>query len=179
MDELRGVDRVDHWLNAQRGWRRYLLCWLQVGPAIVWIGVCVREVWAMGDRAPAGPLAFGAASALIALPVACLLAVVSDRRARRSPGTAWPLLSWRAMTWGIALAFGGAVVEVLYGHAPGSGWARQHRHDIGWGVLAFTAAFLAMTFIAVRGRKRKYLARPEDSAEPAATTQWPPRLDAL
>lgn len=168
MEELAGVDRVDQWLNAQRGWRRFLLCWVQAGPAIVWVGVCVRELWAMGDRAPAGPLTFGAASALIALPVSCMLAVVSDRRMRRSPGGAWPLLSWRAMTWGLSLALCGAVLEALYRYAPWSHWAHQHHHDIGWVVLAFTVAFLALTFYTGRNRKRKYLAQLARSAEPAA-----------
>jgi len=167
MGELAGVDRVDFWLNAQRGWRRFLLCWVQAGPAIVWLGVCVRELWAMGDRAPAGPLTFGAASALIALPVSCMLAVVSDRRMRRSPGGAWPLLSWRAMTWGLSLALCAAVVEVLYKYAHWSHWAHQYRQDIGWVTLAFTVAFLAVTFYAGRNRKRKYLAHLAGSAEPA------------
>ena len=168
MDELAGVDRVDLWLNAQRGWRRVLLCWLQAGPAIVWVGVGVREVWAMGDRAPAGPLTFGAASALISLPVACMLAVVSDRRVRRSPGGAWPLLSWRAMTWGLSLALcGAAVAEALYGFAPWSAWAHRHGHDIGWAVLSFTVAFLVLTFYAARNRKRKYQAHLAKSGQPA------------
>jgi hypothetical protein len=56
------VDRLDTWLNAQRGWRRFTLLMLQIGPGAVLLAFCVVRV--SGPSLPPLGLAFAGVVAL-------------------------------------------------------------------------------------------------------------------
>jgi Na+/phosphate symporter len=99
------VDRLDAWLNAQRGWRRRAIIVAAFDPPTALLGISVSlfiDLWAAGPSGgPALPALAISAIAVLALPVAAglgsVMAVIHARRAanprrnRRQP----PFFMWR------------------------------------------------------------------------------------
>jgi len=82
------VDRLDWWLNAQRGWRREALWWLNFAPLTIML-CAITWSW------------FGL-TGWIAVPVALAVLVRlagRDPMARKRSGRAWtpPAFSWRRL----------------------------------------------------------------------------------
>jgi hypothetical protein len=99
VDDLAGLDRLDWWLNAQRGKRRLLLLWLDAYP----LGFALSDVlWASwAFKGDTGWTILGAAAVglLAAIPMVFAISGLHAVRVgemRRKPGKVWVRLSWRS-----------------------------------------------------------------------------------
>jgi hypothetical protein len=142
------VDRLDAWLNAQRGWRRLALVWLQLYPASI---VIANGYLTWRNRTPDQPPAISYVSLLtLAVPVATVLAVpflllrtARVRRIRRRGGLVEPFLSWRFTALFLLLAGSMTLGVIINDH--GVGWRQQH--EALWNVvmaLAIAAVVLGL-----------------------------------
>jgi hypothetical protein len=117
------VDRLDTWLNAQRGWRRLALIGVAWYLPVFCLGFCLSvflPAW------PPTPNPVLVAIALLALPgsvgLGSILAALHSRRARspkRKKGLP-PFLMWRQIALPWVLAAGLATTRVANQVAPGS-----------------------------------------------------------
>ena len=103
------MDRLDIWLNAQRGWRRLAVIGVSSYMPTVCLGFCVMGFWILGvsSSLPPMPVAAIVAIAILAIPAAVglgsIMAVIYSRRARntmRKKGLP-PFFMWRqiALPW--------------------------------------------------------------------------------
>jgi Ca2+/Na+ antiporter len=119
------VDRVDRWLNAQRGWRRLLTGWLFLAPAAVNAGL-LWSSW--GNANDQGTVATGsvllriAVAVLAAVPLAAVLMRLQLRRLRSRP---WePRFSWRMFV--AMYVFMTGVSISVYGDTRTLAWRQRH-----------------------------------------------------
>ena len=121
-----GVDRVDRWLNAQRGWRRLLTGWLVLAPALADLGLWWSAYGNFDGNAtvPTGTLLLRVAiAALAGIPLAAMQ-VRPPKRRRKS--RAWePGYSWRRITAMYILMTELGVLA--YGSTRTLAWQQQHR----------------------------------------------------
>jgi hypothetical protein len=122
------VDRVDRWLNAQRGWRRLLVGWLVTAPALVVMGLWWSG-WGnidSGTTVPTGAVLLHVAiAALAGIP---LMAVQVWPRRRRRKSRAWePRFSWRMIVGMDTLMTGMGVLA--YANTRTLAW-QQHQHHL-------------------------------------------------
>jgi hypothetical protein len=113
VDDLVGLDRLDRWLNAQRGERRLLLLWLDGYPLGLVLSDALWAWWAFKGDAGRTFLGATAVALLAAIPMAFVMSGLYSLRItqmRSKPGKIWPRLSWR----GLALRFLSGGVVVLY-----------------------------------------------------------------
>jgi hypothetical protein len=103
------VDRLDTWLNGQRGWRRLAIIGVSSYMPAVCLGFCVMGFCILGfsSSLPSMPVAAIGAIAILAIPAAVgfgsITAVIYSRRARnprRKKGLP-PFFMWRqiALPW--------------------------------------------------------------------------------
>jgi hypothetical protein len=103
------VDRLDTWLNAQRGWRRLAIIGVASYMPTFCLGFCVSGfcILAFSSSLPPMPVAAIVAIAILAFPAAVgfgsIMAVIYSRRARnpkRKKGLP-PFFMWRqiALPW--------------------------------------------------------------------------------
>jgi len=98
--DLAGLDRLDWWLNAQRGKRRLLLLWVDAYPFGFIACVAFWAFWAFEPDAVRTVLGAAAVAVLVAVPLAFVLSGLHAVRARAPYGRAaraWPRLSWRGI----------------------------------------------------------------------------------
>ena len=98
VDDLTGLDRLDWWLNEQRGSRLLLLLWLDAYPLGFLLCDALWACWAFKGDFGQAFLGAGAVAALVAVPMVFVLSglhALRIRQMRRNPGKAWPRLSWR------------------------------------------------------------------------------------
>jgi hypothetical protein len=114
VDDLAGLDRLDWWLNGQRGSRRLLLLWLDAYPAGFALCDALWACWAFKGDLGRAILGAGAVALLAAIPMVFVLSgehALRVKQMRRKPGKAWPRLSWRRfasrllLVSGVVLAF--------------------------------------------------------------------------
>ena len=128
------MDRVDRWLNAQRGWRQLLIGWLAIAPALLDGGLWWSAWGNIGDTTvPTGTVLLRVAIvALAGIPLAAGQ-VRPLKRSRKS--RAWDRgFSWRMISamyilmadWGV----------LAYRDTRTLAWQQQHR--------PFPALFLAL-----------------------------------
>ena len=137
VDDVAGLDRLDGWLNGQRGWRRRLLLWLDAYP---WAFIVSVALWAWWAFEPDGGLTVVAAVA-VGLPVAVPLVFVGfglhAMRAgtARKPPRAWTRLSWRWMAFGFLAGVDVALECVVFSDF----WYRrvQEAHLLGNWITSF------------------------------------------
>jgi hypothetical protein len=128
------VDRVDRWLNAQRGWRRLLIGWLFVAPVAVDAGLLWSGSGNLDDQGtvPTGSVLLRVAIAvLVAIPVAAVLVRLQLRILKSRPWN--PGFSWRMIAAMYVLMTGMDVV--VYGDTRTLAWRHQH--------VPYNAIFLA------------------------------------
>jgi hypothetical protein len=124
------VDRLDAWLNAQRGWRRFALMWLWLYP----LGWLVGDIWLGGenlisDRSPSTGYLYW--FAVLSIPVALTLAALAlpmraahaRSRARRGKSQE-PMVTWRWMGCLILMTSNSTVAACMENQAVI--WKRQH-----------------------------------------------------
>jgi hypothetical protein len=81
------MDRLDTWLNAQRGWRRFSLLWLGSYPLAMCLGVATTGWQDLAGNHPPGavyilwPLALSVPGALLLAGLMLLARSLSARRA--------------------------------------------------------------------------------------------------
>jgi hypothetical protein len=120
------VDRLDTWLNAQRGWRRLAI----IGVAWYWptvcLGFCVSGfcTLAFSSSWPSMPALAIVAIAILAIPasvgVGSIMAVIYSRRARnpkRNKGLP-PFLMWRQIAVPLVLLPTIAATTLTADHGP-------------------------------------------------------------
>jgi hypothetical protein len=156
------VDRLDLWLNAQRGWRREALIWLQLAPLTFMLGAAAFALFGLTAWGVAGPIALAA----------LFRAAVRMRPAIGHARKKWipPLFSWRRMAGLLALSASqspNAFIAAEYGT---SGW--QHWHRVTGAVaLVASIAFLAALIADLRYTRRlsrQATAAPQAGPELAA-----------
>ena len=114
------MDRLDTWLNEQRGWRRLAVIEVSSYMPTVCLGFCVMGVCILGfsSSLPPMPVAAIGAIALLAIPAAVgfgsIMAVIYSRRARnpkRKKGLP-PFFMWRqiALPWLLIPTFVNAIL---------------------------------------------------------------------
>jgi hypothetical protein len=114
------MDRLDTWLNAQRGWRRLAIIGVSSYMPTVCLGFCVMVfcILGFGSSWPPMPVAAIVALAVLAIPAAVgfgsTLAVIYSRRARnpkRKKGLP-PFFMWRqiALPWLLIPTFLNAIL---------------------------------------------------------------------
>ena len=103
------MDRLDTWLNGQRGWRRLAIIGVSSYMPTVCLGFCLMgfRILAFSSSLPPMPVAAIVAIAVLAIPAAVgfgsIMAVIYSRRARnpkRKKGLP-PFFMWRqiALPW--------------------------------------------------------------------------------
>jgi hypothetical protein len=98
MDDLAGLDRLDWWLNMQRGKFRLLLLWLDAYPLGFALCYALWACWAFrgdADRAILGAAAAAPLGAILLVFVLSGLHALRIRQMRSKPGKGWARLSWR------------------------------------------------------------------------------------
>jgi MFS family permease len=150
------VDRLDTWLNAQRGWRRFALLMLQIGPIAVLLAFCC--VGASGRSLPPLSLAFAGVVA-VGLVGAALLSLLRlwlhARRGRDDRKKRVPLLTWRAMAY-TPVMMGPFILIVILSNASPE-WHQQHQHALDIAILIF---FPCMIFVMIE--QSRYMKRLRD-----------------
>jgi hypothetical protein len=129
------VDRVDRWLNAQRGWRRLLIGWLVLAPALLDVGLWWSAQGNIDGQAtvPTGTvLVHVAIVALVGIPLAAVQ--VRPPMRRRKSRVLEPGFSWRMIAAMYTLMTSQAVLA--YGFTRTLAWQLQHR--------PYKALFLAL-----------------------------------
>jgi hypothetical protein len=103
VDDLVGLDRLDGWLNGQRGKLRLLLLWLEAYPLAFIVSVVLWAWWAFEPDADLTVLAAVAVGLPVAVPVAFVRSGLHavGAAASRKPAKVWPRLSWRVIAAGI------------------------------------------------------------------------------
>ena len=159
------MDRLDRWLDGQRGWRTVLISWLVIAPWLVNLGLLWSAWGNFDDRGtvPTGSVLVRVAiTAVAGIP----LAAVQVRRQRRSrKRRPWaPALSWRVIAADYVLA--GWLCAQSYGMTRTLVWRHQH--------LSFKALFLAyavagalLLWNAVYYRKLRRRAEADAQAAPS------------
>ena len=129
------MDRVDHWLNAQRGWRRLLIGWLYLAPTFLDAGL-LWSGWGNieGDATvPTGTVVLRVViAALAGVPLAPVLVRLQMWGRKSRPWTSG--FSWR-MTVGIYILMAGMGAQA-YGDTRTWAWQREH--------LPYKAIFLVL-----------------------------------
>jgi hypothetical protein len=147
------VDRLDTWLNAQRGWRRFALLMVQIGPIAVLLAFCVVGAW--GPSLPPLGLAFAGVVAL-GLAGAALLCVLQlwlhARRGRDDRKNQVPLLTWRAIVYSPVM-MGPFILIVSLSNAPPV-WHRQHHRALDIAFLILLPGMLFVSWERARYQKR-------------------------
>jgi hypothetical protein len=123
------VDRLDTWLNAQRGWRRLGLLWLQTFPASILVVNAYLGWRGLSDSQPAGTewvwlVALAVPCTTVLAGVVLLLRPGSERRAGSRGRFVQPLFSWRG-TGFILLLASSKVADVYVTSAPYD-WKQRH-----------------------------------------------------
>jgi hypothetical protein len=125
------VDRLDTWLNAQRGWRRFWLLWLNLYPIAMCLGVITMGWQGLTGSEPPGP-AFIFWSLALSVPGALLLTVLVlltrrryERRAVTRGKIQKPLFFWR-MTGYIFLLISAMTIQ-QFGMTQPHGWRHHHQ----------------------------------------------------
>ena len=114
------MDRLDTWLNEQRGWRRLAIIGVSSYMPTVCLGFCVMGFFILGfsSSLPPMPVAAIVAIAVLAIPAAVglgsIMAVIYSRRARnrkRKKGLP-PFFMWRqiALPWLLIPTFLNAIL---------------------------------------------------------------------
>ncbi len=106
VDDLAGLDRLDWWLNAQRGERHLLLLWLDAYPLGFLLVDVLWASWAFKGDVGWTILGAAAVALLVAIPVVFAVSGLHALRVgevRRKPGKAWPRLSWRRFAFRLLL----------------------------------------------------------------------------
>lgn len=134
---------MDRWLNAQRGWRRLLICWLALAPALVDTGL-VWSGWGNGQgraTVPTGSvLVHVAIAALAGIPLAALSAVLHRRRQKSRPWA--PGLSWRM----IAALYVIIIPQCVTSYGDARTWTWQYKHLPHAALFLTVAAGLVLLF---------------------------------
>jgi len=119
------VDRVDRWLNAQRGWRRALIFWLYFAPWFVDLGLLWSAWGNLDDQGtvPTGSvLVHVAIAAVVGIPLAAVQVRVQLWVRKRRPRA--PVLSWRIIA--AIYVFAGCACAQSYGMTRTLVWQHQH-----------------------------------------------------
>lgn len=122
------VDRVDRWLNVQRGWRRLVIGWLVFAPVFLDVGL-LWSSW--GNRNDQGTVPTGSVLAHVAIalavgiPLAAVLVAAQVRVQKIRPWTPW--VSWR-MIVGLYVFMAGNCAAT-YGETRTLTWQHQHVPD--------------------------------------------------
>lgn len=101
MEDLSGLDRLDRWLNAQRGPRRLLLLWLDGMPLAVAVSIMLWGWLVVDNVAGADTSGLRAAvvvATILAVPFGLLLSGLQSLALRspgKDPGQLYPRFSWR------------------------------------------------------------------------------------
>jgi hypothetical protein len=124
------VDRLDTWLNAQRGWRRLALLWLQLYlPSILIINAYLSGRNLVAEQTSGTELVW-----LLALPFPCAAVLIGpvllaqarrERRARKRGSFSPPLLSWRFTGFFLFLAAEMTIPTIAVANT--FDWKQQHR----------------------------------------------------
>ncbi|HEY5398534.1 MAG TPA: hypothetical protein VIL16_24420 [Trebonia sp.] len=150
------MDRLDTWLNAQRGWRRFGLLLVQIGPIAVLLAFCVVRV--SGPSLPPLGLAFAGVVAL-GLAGAALLSLLRlwlhARRGRDDRKKQVPLLTWRAIAYSPVM-MGPFILIVSFNNASPE-WHRQHHRVLD---IALLILFPCMIFVMIE--QSRYMKRLRD-----------------
>lgn len=151
------MDRVDSWLNRQRGLRRVLLLWLHICIFTILVG---SALWSLFGRGTPGlGIAFlkvAAWSALAAVPLTGLSVYLQRTRPVRTGDR--PAFSWRAQAGMLLLL---AVVELNVLTDQQADWPRIHR-AVGLVSLLLTAAGFTFVLMAASRYRRQGTRLPDD-----------------
>lgn len=159
------MDRADRWLNEQVGWRRLLIGWLVIAPALVDAGLW----WSAGENldgnatVPTGTVLLRVAIAVLAGSPLAALQVRPWRRRRKS--RAWePRFSWRTIVAMHALMVGTGVLA--YGNTRTLAWQQPQHHRVS-GALFVALAVDGVLLIWNGLYSRKLRRRAEADAQAA------------
>jgi len=151
------VDRLDTWLNAQRGWRRPALLLLQIAP------VCVLFVFASFDffdsDHPSGlGFAGDVALGLLAAIASSFLQLLShDRRDGNARATWAPLVTWRGLVYGPVMCGPLLLVATTINASPA--WHQRHGQAVHIAIFILVPCMGFVTFerarYSTRLRKRQ------------------------
>ena len=93
VDDLAGLDRLDRWLNAQRGKRRLLLLWLDAYPPGFLLSDVLWAWWAFKGDTGRTILGATAVALLAAIPMVFVMSGLHSLRIGQmhgKPGKVWP-----------------------------------------------------------------------------------------
>jgi hypothetical protein len=142
------MDRLDTWLNAQRGWHGFLVAWLVALPG----GVALSTLWVAASQL-FGPTALSASAVLARLelgvvasvPLAVLnfaLVSIYRRRPAKRGKNPMPRYLWRGIASIHALVAAGAY-EIWVGAQPVQRHRQHHSFLIFFGLLALASLYVA------------------------------------
>jgi hypothetical protein len=159
------VDRVDRWLNAQRGWRRLLIGWLAIAPALLLMGLW-WSAWGNIDAdvtVPIGTVLLRVAIVAVAgIPLAAVQVRPLRRRRKSRP---WePGFSWRMIAGMYVMMTGWGVST--YGNTRTLAW-QQHQHHLLSGALLLSVVGYGVMLI-WNGRYYRKLRRQAEADAQAA-----------
>jgi hypothetical protein len=166
------VDRLDTWLNAQRGWRRLALLWLQLYlPSALIINAYLSWRNLFAEQTSGTELVW-----LLTLPFPCAAVLIGprllaqarmERRARKRGSFLPPLLSWRFT--GFLLFLAAEMILPAIAVANPFGWKHQHRLV---GMIMFICAicFIVLSLENVRYIRRMRQLAHGPAIHPSPTT---------
>jgi hypothetical protein len=146
VDDLAGLDRLDWWLNAQRGSRRRLLLWLDAYPLGFALCDALWACWAFKGDFGRAVLGAGAVALLVTVPLVFALSGLHALRAkemRRNPPKAWPRLSWRGFASRFLVV---SIVVLAFADFADNQYGRPHPAVLtaGWLQAVLVAGYLAL-----------------------------------
>jgi hypothetical protein len=159
------VDRVDRWLNAQRGWRRTLIAWLYLAPMLLDFGLMWSAYGNLdnGATVPAGSvLVHVAIVGLAGIPLSAVLAGLQRWSAKSRPWA--PLISWRVII-AVYLYVGGMCAQA-YGMTRTLVWRHQH---ISYKMVLLSGVVAGVLLIWNLLYYRRLRRRAEAEAKPVAS----------
>lgn len=158
------VDRVDRWLNAQRGWRRLLIGWLALAPVLVDFGLLWSSWGNFDDQATVATrsvLVRVAIAALVGVPLADVMTRLQMRWRKSRPWA--PQFSWRTIA--ATYVFMAGACAASYGETRTLAWQHQH---LPYRALYISDGAACVLFIWDALYRRKLRRQAEDARLPAS-----------
>jgi hypothetical protein len=143
------VDRLDTWLNAQRGWRRFGSLMLQVGPPCVLTSFACFGLFRA--RLPSHGLAF---VGIIALGVvaAVMLGLLDTGRARKDGGKRAFRITWRNIAYTPVMMCPFLLILLTFNASPE--WRQQHHGAAATALFVLVPGMFILTLERARYERR-------------------------
>lgn len=156
VDDPASLDRLDWWLNMQRGKRRLLLLWLDAYPLGIALCYALWACWAFRGDPGRVILGAGAVAPLVAIPLVFVLSglhALRIREMRSKGGKGWVRLCWRGFASRFLVA---SIVVLAFTDFADNQYGRPHPALLTahWLEAVIIAGYLALRFAEDRYAKQ-------------------------